>query len=685
MKTKKKKKLVLILSLIAIAIIGSLVFGILYYKSNDDSANLNLKEKRWIQSNKNTVINIAVLNNLPLFGNEGTGIFFSFLDSFEENTELDFNKLSYNVGGDMSSTDYKFKILNGDAVLTENDLLFHEDNYVLLSKENKKLNDITNMGNITIGLIKEDLDVVSAYINSNNSISYTPVNDIDTLITMFDQSKFNYVAIPKNMYLNTILKKDYYISYLFNGLSKKYVFELKEDNTTLNNIIKKNYNAWLNQNLNDQYSKELFDLYCSIKNIDDNSTKTFQSKRYVYGYVTNLPYETVDDNDFLGINSQFINGFSQFASVEITYKKYNSVSDLNKALADGKADLAFNYYNFTNLDGKMLSTIEPIYSDYVILSNIKNDVVVDSIKGLSGKKVAVLVNTKLSDYASKNFNATIKTYTSLSRLFKAKSYLLLVDYNTYMYYKNSKLEDFNVVFKSRADTNYNYIVNNANENQLFYNLFQYYLSGLNHDMYKTIGLNNLITGSTTVSLSILWVYLIITLVVIGILLLTYNKKKENQKIKSDNKAKYIDPLTSLKNRYYLSRNMRKWEENTIYPQAIMIIDLNSLKDVNDSYGHEEGDKLIKMAASILITNQLENTDIVRTDGNEFTIYMVGYDEAAVNSYMKKLYRLFKDLPYEKGAALGYSMILDDIKTIDDAINEAVLEMITNKEMRRETE
>lgn len=39
----------------------------------------------------------------------------------------------------------------------------------------------------------------------------------------------------------------------------------------------------------------------------------------------------------------------------------------------------------------------------------------------------------------------------------------------------------------------------------------------------------------------------------------------------------------------------------------------------------------------------------------------------------------KNLPHEFGAAIGYSMITDEIKTLDDAINEATLEMITAKE------
>ena len=39
----------------------------------------------------------------------------------------------------------------------------------------------------------------------------------------------------------------------------------------------------------------------------------------------------------------------------------------------------------------------------------------------------------------------------------------------------------------------------------------------------------------------------------------------------------------------------------------------------------------------------------------------------------------KSLTHEFGAAVGFSMITDAIKTLDDAINEATLEMITNKE------
>ena len=141
---------------------------------------------------------------------------------------------------------------------------------------------------------------------------------------------------------------------------------------------------------------------------------------------------------------------------------------------------------------------------------------------------------------------------------------------------------------------------------------------------------------------------------------------------------YLDVMTNLKNRNYLNDNLSYWESNKIYPQAVVIIDLNNISVINDSKGHEEGDKQIKSAANILIKTQRENSEIIRTDGNEFLIYLVGYEENQIVTYVNKLMKEFKHLPYEYGASMGYFMIKSESTTIDDAINEALIKMRENK-------
>ena len=77
--------------------------------------------------------------------------------------------------------------------------------------------------------------------------------------------------------------------------------------------------------------------------------------------------------------------------------------------------------------------------------------------------------------------------------------------------------------------------------------------------------------------------------------------------------------------------------------------------------------------------QLQNSEIIRTDGNEFLVYLVGYSEKQIIAYLRKLNKEFKGLSHGFGAASGYSIITDAIKTFDDAVNEATLDMKNNKE------
>ena len=157
------------------------------------------------------------------------------------------------------------------------------------------------------------------------------------------------------------------------------------------------------------------------------------------------------------------------------------------------------------------------------------------------------------------------------------------------------------------------------------------------------------------------------------------RKNKHVHLSKEDKIKYIDQLTSLKNRAYLNSKIESWDASEVYPQAIIIIDLNNISYINDNYGREEGDKVITEAANILMQHQLHNSEIIRTDGNEFLLYLVGYTEKQVVAYLRKLNKEFKNLSHGFGAASGYSIITDAIKTFDDAINEATIEMKNNKE------
>ena len=180
-------------------------------------------------------------------------------------------------------------------------------------------------------------------------------------------------------------------------------------------------------------------------------------------------------------------------------------------------------------------------------------------------------------------------------------------------------------------------------------------------------------------------YIVIGALIVGFIVYTIIKKSLYvKKIKKEDRLYYFDAMTNLKNRNYLNDNIDFWSSTKVYPSAMIVIDINKLKLLNDRKGHEAGDNQIKAVANVLIKTQRDNSEIMRTDGDEFMIYLVGYDEKKIGSYIHKLNReLLSSLPHKDyGVSIGYSMINDAIKTVDDAINEATAMM---KEVKEETD
>ena len=91
-------------------------------------------------------------------------------------------------------------------------------------------------------------------------------------------------------------------------------------------------------------------------------------------------------------------------------------------------------------------------------------------------------------------------------------------------------------------------------------------------------------------------------------------------------------------------------------------------------GYKEG----KIKRNNLTEEQLSKYEDNRMGYIKQIGYLVGYNEKRVLSYIKKLNKAFKDLPYDKGVAIGFSMIEDDLKLVGDAINEATEKMKNNK-------
>ncbi len=670
----KKKHIIIV---VVILILASIMGGTYYFLTKQDSNTLTVLEKEWIKNNKNNMIDISILDNVPIFNYDGQGLINDFLDDVEKDTGLEFNRISYKKE---ENTEYSFTM--SDTV-DKNNILIYSDNYALITKENIKYNNVEDIDEMNVGVLNSDLDKVNTYLNSGK-ISYSTYDTVDEMIEALtgNDSKIGGIVIPKTMYLETILSHNLYISYNITEMTNNLV--LKLGNTKkLNNILTKYYDKWKDNNYDTSFGTYFTQDYYTFTNIDDDTKVNFKSKRYQYGFVTNAPYDKLIDNKLVGYNSEIIKKFSNLTGIEVGYKVYNSYSSLLKDFNSNKLDLFFNQSDNKKYDMDVINSVSIYDENVVVLSNIDNDITINSVASLKNYEVYTVSDTKINKILKDNGIKT-KDYNNIETLFSKmnKDSILVIDYDSYNTY-SKELKNYQINYVFKLDNQYNYVLRDIKDNKLFNNFFNFYLSFsdtksiLNKVNYKTFEEAEKLVFLRPL---IFTLFAVVVLVVITLIIKNIkNKKSDNDLIDKDNKIKYIDLLTSLKNRNYLNQMVEKWDESEIYPQAIVIVDLNNVAYINDNYGHSEGDNVIKEAANILIKNQLENTEIMRTNGNEFLIYLVEYDEKQIVSYIRKLSKEFKELEHGFGAAIGYSMINDGLKTIDDAINEATLDMKANKE------
>ena len=108
MKKKNNRKLFIIAG---IALIVLAVVILLIIRANSNKREITLSEKRWIEDNKKSMVDIYIMNDLPIFSSDESDIFLSFLNYFEAETGLSLNKVSYSLSSSVPTSDYFIMII----------------------------------------------------------------------------------------------------------------------------------------------------------------------------------------------------------------------------------------------------------------------------------------------------------------------------------------------------------------------------------------------------------------------------------------------------------------------------------------------------------------------------------------------------------------------------------------------
>ncbi len=155
----------------------------------------------------------------------------------------------------------------------------------------------------------------------------------------------------------------------------------------------------------------------------------------------------------------------------------------------------------------------------------------------------------------------------------------------------------------------------------------------------------------------------------------------------------LDLLTGLFNRRGLDTKLAELFANpeTLGYYALIMIDADGLKTVNDTYGHESGDKYIKKIANIINDWGNENSIASRQGGDEFVLFLYNYDseeeliksiESLEHMRNNSTAHIRKHVRVPLSFSLGYSLA-KGMADYQEMIKEADEKMYKDKKERRQ--
>ncbi|TCN75621.1 diguanylate cyclase/phosphodiesterase [Vibrio crassostreae] len=148
-----------------------------------------------------------------------------------------------------------------------------------------------------------------------------------------------------------------------------------------------------------------------------------------------------------------------------------------------------------------------------------------------------------------------------------------------------------------------------------------------------------------------------------------------------------DPLTSLPNRLYMRRNIDKWIEDESEQFSLLFIDIDNFKCVNDTHGHDFGDKVLKQIALRLMRFRSRLSLLVRESSDEFLFLTPLTNESEIRRLAERIIEVLSQ-PYEVehsqfllGCSIGIARFPEHGKDLDSLLRSADISMYKAKQQQ----
>ena len=156
--------------------------------------------------------------------------------------------------------------------------------------------------------------------------------------------------------------------------------------------------------------------------------------------------------------------------------------------------------------------------------------------------------------------------------------------------------------------------------------------------------------------------------------------------RTEERIRYLsfhDSLTGLYNRAYFEEELKRMNNPRYYPLSIISLDVNGLKVINDTFGHDQGDKLLQHLASLLTSISRKGDIIARLGGDEFAILLPSTSSQATLDFCERIRKVcLKDdiepANLRVNLALGHVTQEGEYKEINTLLKEVDQNMYQDK-------
>ena len=167
------------------------------------------------------------------------------------------------------------------------------------------------------------------------------------------------------------------------------------------------------------------------------------------------------------------------------------------------------------------------------------------------------------------------------------------------------------------------------------------------------------------------------------------KRRQRSQLDSESPtpSHYLDPLTGLGNRALLDETLANWRpgNSETLSLAVLMVDLDRFKKVNDTLGHSAGDTLLKFVAKRILSATRDNDTVVRMGGDEFVVlHNIGLQPMSAESIAKRIVELMgrpfliNGQQVNIGASVGIAALNHGTDTIADLLRHADLALYKAK-------